>query len=368
MRDLMIDVLLDPPSSFRLNESEWDLLIRQGRRANLLARLAHEFAVKNLLDQVPPAPRHHLESSLIMVKRQHVAMNWEVECIRRALGEKELPLILLKGAAYVTTGLKAAHGRTFSDVDILVPRTKLDLAESQLMLHGWQGGHHNAYDQRYYRRWMHEIPPMRHVRRGSTIDVHHTILPDTARIKVNTDALLAAIQPVSSHSQVFVLQPTDMLLHSATHLFHEGELGNGLRDLVDLDSLFREFGTRPSFWAGLVPRARELGLTRPLFYAVRYTSRLLGTPIPTDVAKAVEAGRPSAVVTALMDASYGRTLRPHHDSCRAFGTDTAKLALYVRSHWIRMPFFLLAAHLTRKAFTRPKAPRIDQAPEKTKAA
>jgi hypothetical protein len=32
-----------------------------------------------------------------------------------------------------------------------------------------------------------------------------------------------------------------MVLHSATHLFYDGELNHGLRDLVDLDDLLRHF-------------------------------------------------------------------------------------------------------------------------------
>lgn len=40
---------------------------------------------------------------------------------------------------------------------------------------------------------------------------------------------------------VFVLGHADIVLHSAAHLFHEGEWGSGLRDLVDLHALLGEF-------------------------------------------------------------------------------------------------------------------------------
>ncbi|MBK7422847.1 MAG: nucleotidyltransferase family protein [Propionivibrio sp.] len=74
--------------------------------------------------------------------------------------------------------------------------------------------------------------------RGTTIDVqNHTILPESARIKVNTLALLDAVVAMPGYDNLYVLEPVDMLLHSATHLFHEGGLENGLRDLFDLDSL-----------------------------------------------------------------------------------------------------------------------------------
>jgi hypothetical protein len=306
------------------------------------------------MDAVPPAPRHHLTSALQVATRQEIALRWEVECIRQALRDAGVKVVLLKGAAYVMAGLAAAHGRTFSDVDIIVPKAKLGRTESELMIHGWQGSHHDAYDQRYYRRWMHEIPPMRHVRRGTTIDVHHTILPETARVKVNATALLEAVLALPGQVDLYVLQPADMLLHSATHLFHEGDFEKGLRDLFDLDSLLRQFGDRPGFWEQLVPRAATLGLTRPLYYALRYTTLMLHTPVPPHVLEGAEIGKPPALVAGVMDTCYVRALRPVHASTHSPGTWAARFALYVRSHWIRMPFHLLAYHLGRKALVRPK--------------
>ncbi len=38
----------------------------------------------------------------------------------------------------------------------------------------------DPYDDLYYRRWMHELPPLVHSERGQLVDVHHTILPLTA--------------------------------------------------------------------------------------------------------------------------------------------------------------------------------------------
>jgi len=201
---------------------------------------------------------------------------------------------------------------------------------------------------------MHEIPPMLHVRRGTTIDVHHTILPETARIKVNTQELLKEPVQVSGFDNVYVLKPVDMLLHSATHLFHEGELDNGLRDLFDIDSMFRHFGGDSGFWSGLLPRARELGLERPLFYAIFYARNILDTPFPDDLLRALEDLAPPLLIRRLMAFCYSKALRPNHASSHARGTWIARKALYIRSHWIRMPSFLLIRHLVHKALVRPK--------------
>jgi len=350
-RSLIARALVAPEELGLLSMLEWDLLVRQGRRANLLAKLAVLLDDQRRLDQVPAAARRHLLAALCIAERQQLAVRWEVECIRLAFSDVPVPVILLKGAAYVMAGLPVSRGRMFADVDVLVPKAKLARAESALTIHGWRGEDMDAYDQHYYRHWMHELPPMRHVRRDTSIDVHHTILPETARIKVNTPALFDGARPLPGWTEVEVLQPIDMLLHSAAHLFHEGELENGLRDLFDLDGLLRDFGREPGFWEHLAPRAQLLGLSRPLFYALRYTSLTLGTPVPAAALQAsAEAGRPSGLVLMVMDACYARALQPMHNSCDRFGTWSARLALYIRSHWLRMPLHLLSYHLLRKAF------------------
>ncbi len=349
LTDPIVLALQDPTRTLTFDDRGWDLLVRQGRSTNLLAKLAAELDARHALDAVPLAPRQHLASTLLMARRQAESLRWEVTCIQHALAQVDATPTLLKGAAYVMAGLAVAIGRTFSDVDILVPKKALEHTEISLKIHGWQGGHYDAYDQRYYRRWMHEIPPMRHIRRGTTIDVHHTILPETARIRINTPALFAQLQPLPGHDRLCVLPPVDMFLHSATHLFHEGEFEKGLRDLFDLDALLRELGSEPTFWERLVPRATQLGLERPLFYALRYSTALLGTPVPEQVLRAAQVGRPSAATLMLMDWCYSRALRPMHQSVEGVGVRMARLALYLRSHWIRMPMPLLVYHLGRKA-------------------
>lgn len=356
---LIEQALLDPASVTRLSPLEWDVLLRQGRRSNLLGRLTCLLDDHRLLDGTPDMVYAHLISADRITERQGAAVRSEVARICEALAGNGERIILLKGAAYLMAGIPTSHGRIFSDIDILVPRHAMARVEADLMMHGWRSNDVSDYDERYYRRWMHEIPPMQHVTRGTTIDVHHAILPVSARIKVNTQALFDNARPLPGLERVFVLQPTDMVLHSATHLFHEGEMENGLRDLFDLDSLLRHFGTQPGFWETLAQRASELGLLRPLYYAVKYTTSLLGTPVPAQVVLASKAGRPSALADRVLEFCYRRSLRPLHPTVDIPHGRLARGILYVRSHWIRMPVHLLAYHLGRKLVVRPKEP--DQA-------
>jgi len=349
----MITAALETPQELvACTLPQWEELIHQARRANLLSRIALDLAELGLLPRVPLAPRAHLEAALVMAAAQMEAVKREVGVLRTVLSTVGVDLVLLKGAAYLIAGLPAARGRVFSDVDILVPSGKLPDVENALMLHGWSTTYHSAYDQRYYRKWMHELPPLRHNTRRTVLDVHHAILPVTARLKPDSAKLLAASRPVGGEDRLRVLCPVDMILHSATHLFHNDDLRQGLRDLADLDSLLRHFGQEPGFWEELPRRAAELDLARPLCYGLRYATRFLGTPVPSEARASADIGRPPRIVGRLMDLLYDRALRPVSPSDAGALTPLSRHALYVRAHWLRMPPLLLAWHLSVKALRR----------------
>jgi hypothetical protein len=344
---------LQVPETLRdLPLTDWDLLVRQARRAGLLARLAILLAERGLLDSVPAAPRHHLAAERILADKHASDVRWEVRAIQRALAPTGVQIILLKGAAYILAGLPTARGRLFNDIDILVPQPALGAVEAALRRNGWTSGEITPYDERYYRRWMHQIPPLTNQFRGTTIDVHHTIVPKTVRLDLRADALFAASREIAGTDGIRMLAPADMVLHSATHLLNEGEYARGLRDLDDIAALLRHFRDDAAFWETLLERAVALDLRRPLYYALRYAAALLGAPVPVAIRHSARLKPPDAALRALMDFLFERALRPDHASCRDAFSGLALWLLFVRSHHLRMPPYLLVPHLVRKAYRR----------------
>lgn len=331
---------------------EWEVVLGQAMHARLLARLARHLMDKNWLSLVPVQPRQYLEGGLRLADRQHHEVQWEIDCIRRAVKHVDSPMILLKGAAYLMAGLPPGRGRLFSDIDIMVKRKRLKEVEGALFGSGWISEERDAYNDRYYREWMHEIPPMKHVQRNTVIDVHHTITPPTSRFKVDGARLFDRIVAVDGERKLFVLAPCDMVLHSAVHLFQEGEFSHGLRDLLDLKDLLQHFAQQADFWPRLFDRADELGLQIPLFHALVHVQRLFGLAVPAEWTARVDRLGPPAPARLGMAWLLGLALRPDHPSCDTRWTGLARWLLYVRSHYLRMPWYLVIPHLTRKAFMR----------------
>lgn len=348
---VLLSALGRPASLGNLTDPEWDVLLRQARTANVLSRLALAAQDQGIADRLPDKVVEAFRAATVVYEHRRRTTRWEVGRVRAALAALETPILLLKGAAYEFAELPPARGRLASDVDIMVREDALADVEAALLDHGWQHVLLEPYDQRYFRSWMHELPPLVHRERGTELDVHHTILPRTSRLKPSADKLWASAVALNG-TELHVLSPVDMVLHSAAHAFHDGEISLAIRDLADVHDLLVHFGEDPAFWANLAPRGRELDLVRPLYYALRYARLLLGTPVPEAVLAELATTGPSKPIIAAMDRLVPRALLPGDPDHPPRSGSRATLLLYVRSHWLKMPPLMLTTHLIRKFFKR----------------
>jgi hypothetical protein len=352
--DSLLAALADADAVATASNERLSRLVQQGRRTGLLGRIATRAKSGGYPPAWPQAMAAHLEAALRVCRAQQAEIRRETAFISQALSGLGAPIVLLKGAAYVMADLPAADGRVFGDIDILVPKEVIVEAESLLMMNGWLSTHQTAYDQRYYRQWMHELPPLQHVHRGTALDVHHAILPETARLRPSSRLLLERAVPLAGWPHLHVLAPEDMVLHSMTHLFMNDDMRYALRDLSDLDLLLRHFGTGDGFWSRLVERAQALDLRRPLHYGLRQTRRVLQTPVAPQALSQTEAFGPASAVRPLMAAIWKEALQAPDPEAQRLASRAAMFSLYVRGHWLRMPPLMLARHLATKALQRPE--------------
>jgi hypothetical protein len=332
MRDarLLVRALRDPAS---IGECDWSALIAAARAEQLIGSLAFRLQGR----AVPPRVEAILAAARRDAAQARTQALWEAEMARRATADLDVPMILLKGTAFHAAGLDASVGRSVGDLDILVPRDRIEEVEVALIAAGWERMKAaDGYDDRYYRRWMHELPPLVHRTRDRMIDVHHTILPLTARPRPNAAALIA--DSVLLENGLRILSPEDMVIHAAAHLFADGDLAGGLRNLWDIDRLLRQFAAADrDFWAKLGWRAERHQLRAAVARAVALSRDLYATPVP-----------PSWRTRRATDALFRARLLARN----GWGQEKRKLlrfAFYLRGHWLRMPPLMLARHLWIKA-------------------
>ena len=133
--------------------------------------------------------------------------------------------------------------------------------EARLHAAGWESAALDPYDERYYRDWSHETPPLRFPGHFLELDLHHAITPVTGRLHFDPAPLFAESLAVPG-TPFRVLSPHDQVLHACVHCFQDGDLALRVREIADIDGLLRSFADTPGFWPGLVERARELDARR----------------------------------------------------------------------------------------------------------
>lgn len=335
---LLVDALRDPASTHALGADGWTAVIAMARAEQLIGTMAHRLK----FESVPVKVAEILAQARNNAEYQRRSALWEADCARRALEGYDGKIVLLKGTAYVAAGLGAGEGRHIGDLDIMVARDDLPQVESLLLEKGgWEWVKEDAYDDAYYRMHMHELPPLIHKDRDRMIDVHHTILPLTARPRPYPAKMIE--QAIELPDGLWTLMPEHMIVHSAAHLIADGDLSGGLRNLWDIHCLVTQFSRQnDDFCLGVAEEASLHGLAGPVNRALRLSQELYGTELKS-YTRLIAVSHPRNH----WDKWYIRRLisRDH------WGRTTHKfirLIFYVRSHWLRMPPLMLARHLWTK--------------------
>lgn len=348
---LLTDFLRDPNIVHCWEAVHWNQFLPLARNARLLGRCLRLFEQNELLESVPQRVLDQLHGALTQTRFLQTQAKRELRQVSRVLKQAEIDLMALKGVAYLLAALPPSGWRNLSDIDIMVPEPDIERAEQALQQAGWvPNGDFDAYDQHYYRDWMHEVPPLVHVNREIEVDLHHNLAPPVSRIRIDASRLWdVAVEVTDPYGLTArVLAPADMLLHNAIHLFMNDELRGGLRDVMDFRDLFEYFlAEEPAFEQSLYARAQELGCGRPLYYAVTTAQRLVGLAPSAKFLDRVKMHAPPPPVAHLMAWLIGQALSPPRLGLRRSGFAT--WLLFVRSHWVRMPLPMLVRHLWHKA-------------------
>ena len=348
---LIIEALRQPDVIKHYSAADWSRLLQQLRLSQLSLYFLQQVESANLTAYLPVKIGSYLKSEKFKVAHQKRQVIYEVTKINQALALKQITPVYLKGVAYILADIPLASTRVFSDIDILVPKKQINACENSLKGIGFISEKTDDYDQAYYRDYMHEIPPMRHVIRGSELDVHHNILPICTNSPINVDALTDQLSNDSIGCQSKTFAPPAMFLHSAIHLFHEGEFDKGLRDLCDLAELYEYYlQHEQEFEPAIIALAHTLNQQHSLFLALRYIHRILAVKLGENSNRFLISYQKNYRWVILDDFIFEHVLRPFHPSCEGYFSSIAKHLAYYRGHMLRMPLKLLIPHLLKKTW------------------
>ncbi|MGQ8364655.1 nucleotidyltransferase family protein [Glaciecola sp. 1036] len=343
--ELIKDCILRPSIVTSLSQKQLSDLVIVLRQQKLLATFAVLAQEQQVFEDLPEQTKRHLLNALVVVSRQNEQVTVEALRIKDILSETSEFVVFLKGAAYSLAKLPLSKGRIYSDIDVLVEEKNIKQCEQALVLDGWAYTEISDYDDMYYRKWAHEIPPMQHITRGTSIDVHHNIIPVVSKDSPKVAKLVPYIQTRADGIQV--LNPEMQFVHSAVHLFRNEEYKTALRDLFDL--YFMLVSQEQSFIEDVLEVAKDVGFLYETGLALYFINHTLGFNC-SDVLITHALGEKSKFRVWLDISIFSRIFVPTHPLIQHSKHATAHFFAMLRGHFIKMPIGLLIYHISMKSF------------------
>ena len=284
---------------------EWDTLLLLACHFELASQLATSMQRRDKSPSLPFEVRATLDHALQAVAFNRKLHNFELRFLDRIAKTSDTQPILLKGAAYLACKHPWSEGRKTNDVDLLLSEGSLDRFEHALQSEGYQADDEmSASDRRYYRKWLHELPPYKHSYRKLEVDVHFRLLPVSDPRSFPIEDWIARSISVDGLHPFRVLNPVDQVLHAIINLGHTGEFRRATRDMWDISCLTnparhgRDKGKSDNQavdfdWQELHQRTEQLRLQKTVSNILLLGEELVGLEIPDNFIEDL-TGKPKA--------------------------------------------------------------------------
>ncbi|TWU21202.1 hypothetical protein Pla52o_42360 [Novipirellula galeiformis] len=298
----MIDLLRGRVPLESVSLPQWDALTLVASHTGLLSRVAWRARESAAWEWIPAPARSRLEHEIQSTRFNDITFGFELRQLKTALAAVDDPVVLLKGVAYLAAAMPWAGGRRTNDVDLLVSEAALPRVEAALRRVGYAVDDDlSEADCRYYRRWLHELAPLKHAYRRIEVDVHFRLLPISDPRSFVADELIARSIRLPD-SPFSILDRVDRVLHSALNLARTGEFQRAFRDLWDISCMIEQpcdlagaqsgerSDTAPFDWQELIRRTCELQLGMPVACMLSLAMELLQLDCPAEVIEQMSGG------------------------------------------------------------------------------
>ena len=343
----IIQLFSQPQLLCDVPEHQRPLVLLVLRQQKVLAKYAHLYFAAASAEQLDTKTLRHLRNALRIAEKQKEQVEFEADEITRVLAPVSRFVVFLKGAAYSLNNSVVGEGRIYSDIDILVNKSDLTECEQQLAINGWIGGEINDYDDKYYRKWAHEIPPLTHVHRGTNIDVHHNIIPVVSKDAPKAEVLEQYI--VKNKSGIQTLNIDAQFVH-CVHLFRDEDYKTAFRDILDLNYMLMDVKASHAQTkhqlAEVIQIAKTLKFEYEVGLALYFVKHFFNSDIDDDTIEKALAAHP--LRKGIDIALFTKVLLPKHPKLKGSQAAIKLLAAEFRGHLIKMPLPLLVYHLTIK--------------------
>lgn len=254
------------------DEVDWDQLISLSNQHLVAPAVWTALSQLRPLHQVPEDVQDYL--ALLHERNAHRNARIHQQCVEigRALADKGIRAVLLKGAAWLFDGNSAAASdRMMRDIDILVDPDRIDDAANVLLGTGY---HHTGESAGHFHH-----APLTPKNGEALVEIHRdlsfrpTLLPSREMLDAANEVADGLLLPTTRHR----------IMHNVIHAqIENGNFVGGIVDLRDALDLARltTHQMPDSEWVSAAASAAERGYFSRLSGAAHSVHRVLQSPMP----------------------------------------------------------------------------------------
>jgi hypothetical protein len=199
----------------------------------------------------------------------------QVPILVQGFNERNIPCLLLKGAGLTATCYEGNFGmRTMTDLDILIPEDKVDVAVAWLNQSGWKST--SIYRREYVAA--HHASNFKHAN-GINLDLHWHLLHQRADFFYDRLFWEKAVTSELRGTRFLTLCATDHLIHACLHGSHWDEVKT-LRWVADAYTLIEKSSID---WNRVVSLSSSLEIRLLILDMLDYLKTNYRAPIPQSV-------------------------------------------------------------------------------------
>jgi hypothetical protein len=270
--------------------SDWERLIQCAKTQGVAPLLYWAFTKAELLKEIPAESQKALRLAYAAVQIENKAITRELHLLAERFEQANLPLVALKGACFALTIYDDLALRPMTDLDVLVPASRLKESVEIAKSLGYQENYPEA-SPGLRDLLNHEISLTKSDTQAIVLELHHKLIANKLfRFSAPMDWFWEQTEPLprqagTSQASLLMLTPTAQLLYSAAHLaLQHGSRLASLRWYYDLDLLVRRYTGRID-WGLLILQARRFEWGSAVYAACSEAQSYFETPLPEQVMK-----------------------------------------------------------------------------------
>lgn len=262
----------------------WEKVLYLAQWHGLTGLVFHHLQGLGNWQMVPPEVGDQLKAAYLANGAKNLPGRAELTQVLAALEERDILVILLKGAAMAEEVYRDICLRPMADLDLLVPEEKVHLAQDIVRGLGYHqvGTPDEQEDTTTHHR---HLPGLAHNSKPVLVEVHCHVVRRDSGLHFDIAGFWQRARPAEvAGRQALVLSYSDQVIHLCLNFFVDRGFRSqaALRQLCDVAESIRCYDS-PLFWEQLTEHAKEYNLAGPVSLVLYTAQRLLEAPVPEKV-------------------------------------------------------------------------------------